>query len=172
MTLDDANDLEAGRAPRHDDASKKGNPDIRVDLGTPLEHSTEAPERPASSQSSRYVGGLVPPSESGARRLRRPATTSGTDSEISAEKPASSAVRQVADGENALSLRHKPFVAFTATSGVAPQTFRDLAVLYQVVAEVGRGPLTASKARSLTRRTCLRVAQALTIFFGNALRWL
>ena len=150
MSLNDANNLEAGRAPGLNDASKKGTPDIRVEPGTPLEHSTEAPGRPASRQSNRYMGGLVPPSESGARRLRQAATTSGADSEIGAEKPASSAIRQVADGENALSLRHKPSVAFTATSGVAPQTFRDLAVLYQVVAEVSLGQLPASKARSLT----------------------
>ena len=142
MTLNDPNDLEAGNAPGHSDAGKRGTPNIRVDPGTPLDSSTEALERPAGGQSHCYIGGLVPPSGSEARRLRQPASTAGADNDIGTEKPTAS--RQVSDGENALGLRHKTSVAFTATSGVAPQTFRDLAVLYQVVAEVGLYQLVAS----------------------------
>lgn len=170
MTLNKPNDLEAGSTHGHSDAGKRGTPDIRVDPGTPLDRSTEARERPTSGQSHRYMSGLIPPSESGARRLRQPASAAVADSETSSEKPATS--RHVPDGENAVSLRRKPSIAFTATSGVAPQTFRDLAVLYQVVAEVGRWPLIASQARSLTSEGRHSVAQALTTFFGNVHRWL
>lgn len=170
MTLNDPYDLEAGRASQAGDAVKLGTPDIRVDPETSLDPSNRSFEHHVSGQ-NRYQSNLVSPNGSESRRLR-PASPACVNSEVTAEKPAAISGQLPPSDPNALSLRHKPSVAFTATSGVAPQTFRDLAVLYQVVAEVGLRPISVVVTSLLIIRTFESAARALTIFFGNARLWL